>query len=254
MIKIIITSQRCILFIYVMSAILSSTSCNKKDGKPPIEQLKNLRVKSITGVEGSATQGYTSKLTYDASGRIIQEEENDQVTTYTYSPGKVTRTVSQNNQAPAVFELELNENGYVKSSRKTGEPAVYTYEYATGGLLSRNYDNQVPQYEARYYYNNTHPDLLDSIRSTVGGVWNSTATFVYDMAHHNSLQNVNLGQAYGGNIHPRPIIKNTYKYSDAGIVKTQVTDYALNYDSNGRIIRKSFVNVGQTHAFTYTYY
>jgi hypothetical protein len=240
--------------ILIFIVFIAVSACNKKDNSLSPDQIKNLRLKTITGVDGSAAQGYSSNLTYDASGRIIKEEENGQTTTYTYSPGKITRKMSLGNQTIGVFELELNADGYVRSSKKAGEPAVYTYEYVTAGFLSKYYDNQVPQYEARYYYNSTHTDLLDSIRSTVGGVWNSTSTFVYDMGHHNTLQNENLGQKYSGAIHPRPFIKYTYKYNDAGSIKIQVTDYVVTYDANGRIIRKSFVNAGQTLAYTYTYY
>lgn len=236
----------------VLSAMIMISSC-KKNGLPA-DRIRNLRVKTITGAAGTAAQGYLNQLTYDASGRIIKEEENDQVSEYIYAPGKMTRKITHSNQQVDVFEFELNADGYARSSRKKGEPVLYSYEYKAGGLLVRTWDDQVPQYQARYYYQQTEAGLLDSIRSTIGGVWSSTATFAYDMSRQNSLQNENLGQTASARIHTRPLTKYTYKYDEGGVVKTQTTNYFYTYNADGLIIHRSFESAGQTMGYNYTYY
>jgi len=242
--------------VVVMACLILLTACKKdKSGQPVSDPFENLRIKTITGAD--AAENWRAEYIYDTQKRVIKETEIlwgtqiYKVSDYTYSGNRITKKITEHNSVRYKY-YELLPNGYIKADT-TSEGAIYTYIYNDKGFLIKIRNDQTPQTETNYYYN-TATRLLDSIRTTYGGIWNSTAIFLYDMGRNNSLQNKNTGMAFNADMHIRPVMHYEYKYFEGGSVKTQVTDYLFTYDDKGRITSKSFENAGQRLTYHYTYY
>jgi len=207
------------------------------------------RVKTITGADAAA--GWETSYTYDAERRVIKESETFKTSDYSYSGNKLAIKITENNTTRFQY-YELNPQGYINDDTAS-DGTVYAYAYNDKGFITKVSDDRVPRYERNYYYNTT-TGLLDSTRATIGGAWQSTQTYVYDMNHQNSLEDENTGMPYFGHVFLRPFTRYEYRYAEGGLIKKQVSDYLYTYDEKGRIKSRSYENAGQRLTYHYTYY
>lgn len=236
------------LLLLLLIQLLLFSACKKNGQSIPDEnEFKEERLKSMQW-----TSGGLSSYTYDNQKRQVKEVQNTGITNeFIYEPGKMTRLAIQSVITDS-FKYTLNAEGYIKTLL-TPDGTTYTYEYTPKGMIAKQYSNEASPYVATHYYNST-TGLTDSIRQTIGAVWNSTAIYTYYMDKGNSLKNENLGLSVYGEEFLRPIKRYRSLYRNGNSIQEQVTDFTYTYDPKGRITSKTFINGGQSLTYNYTYY
>ena len=243
-------------YVAVIVGFMLVAACKKDNNKQLSPgQFENLRVKTMSGADAAA--GREVIYTYDAKNRIIKETQilhgtvTEKISNFSYSGNKLAIERIENNTISYRY-FELTPQGYLKADTASGG-VIYFYHYNDKGFLTKVHDNQLQRYERNYYYSTT-TGLLDSTRATVGGVWNNSQTYTYDMNRVNSLDEKNFGMLFYGNLILRPFTHYEYKYADGGVIKKQVIDYQYTYDEKQRIKSKSYETAGQRLTYHYTYY
>ncbi|MGC4232306.1 MAG: hypothetical protein QM594_04940 [Niabella sp.] len=244
-----VQSVRNIFLITVLLAMFWSSSCKKEGAKKNNEPIP--LIKTITDKETG--YAYIAAYTYDAQKRVVKTDDNGTINEYSYTPGKIRRTITQNANNITVFEYELNDKGLIKSLHRVGDAVQFFYEYNAEGFLIKSHDNQATQYSSTYYYN---PDtgLLDSISATLGGAWHSSNVYSYYPDKANTIGNSNEGKSFLGKDGAHPVKKQTYRYRDNNTIRTQTVDFSYTFDDRGWIHSRSRTENGQTAEYFYTYY
>lgn len=238
------------IFLPALACFILPVSCKKNNTSSGSNiRFEEVRVKTITGADAAA--GWESSYTYDGEKRVIKESETFKQSDYSYSGNKLAIKITENNTTRLQY-YELNPQGYVNKDTAS-DGTVYSYEYNSKGFITKVSDDQTPRYERHYYYNTT-TELLDSTRSAIGGAWQSSQVYTYDLNHQNSLEDENTGMPYFGHVFLRPFTRYEYRYAEGGLIKKQVSDYLYTYDEKGRIKSRSYENAGQRLTYHYTYY
>ena len=236
--------------------MLLLSACNKNTDKPSQPGApEKLRVKTETGAD--ALNGWQAVYIYDSNNRLIKETEiiwgtdTAKITEYFYAGDKLTIKISKNNNTRTII-YKLNPQGYI--SEHTGSDGItYSYTYNSNGYIIKTKNNQPDSYERNYYYNASN-GLLDSTRATIGGIWNNSQYYTYDMNRINTLGDINFGKSFYGSHNLRPFTHYEYKYIESNVIKTQTIDYLFVYDEKGRIASKSYESAGQKLTTHYTFY
>lgn len=221
-------------------------ACKKNDGNQPGLPL---RVKAETDASGSMI------YSYNAAHQIVKAEFDNgfKKLDYLYEPGKITNTITEAANS-YIIRYALNEKGYISSQQFDGETEIRYYEYNEKNFLLRVYNDQIPAWEAKYYYD-AATGLLDSIRGTTGNAWSNTSVFLYYGDKNNSLGDENFGRSFFGKSPAHPVKSVASRRPDGNQVKVSVTNFTYTYDSKDRISSRSFTtSTGQSGSTTYTYY
>jgi len=222
-------------------------SCKKEKDNKIIAA--NLRVKTVTN--GNSVMSYS----YDDKKRMVKSESDvgffkDE---FLYEGTTITRTISEPSNTVSI-RYSLDANGYLTSSRYTNSQDVSFYEHTSDGTLIRSYDDDVPAFEARYYYN-ANTGLLDSMRATKGTVWVYTNLFSFYADRINTIDNENFGQMFWGSFSPHPTKSVVTRRPDGNVINVTFTNYTYTYNEEGIITSRSFsTSGGQSGTESYTYY
>lgn len=233
------------LLLLLPPSLLFFDACKKNSAA---DTTKPLRIKTVTS-------GGEVSYTYDAQYRLVKAEANQGFykEEYSYEIGKITWILTEASQTYKAFYITDNK-GYVKSKQFENASETTYYEYNDNGYPVRSYNNKIPVTETNYYYN-SDTGLLDSMRSTTGGQWNSSSVFQFNTEKINTISDENYGRGFWGNFSKHPVKSVAIRRSSGNVITVSVTNYTYAYDSENRIISRSFTTSGgQSGTESYTYY
>ncbi len=248
------------LIFIAFAAITLAVSCKKDD-----TNLTNDPVKILTGIEYQYTDD-TSKVqyTYDAQGRLLTTDNDDEQVTYQYNNNEITIREWRKTENREVFYFKgtLNANGYLSSGTATSKYSAnatyeqtHQYEYdANGYLVKASIErNNNQRYAYHYYYTNGN---LAKYEFYNNDVLNSYYTYEYTSGNreHSTMPGVSTfvpENTFMGKVSAQKPVK--YTRIRAGSADESTTN-TYTTDEDGYVVKQITVQPdGTTYTVLYYY-
>jgi YD repeat-containing protein len=226
-------------------------SCSKNNGTTPDEPTPppagSIKIKTFTGDNGTTT------FTHDSQGRLATRlYPNGGKEEYDYStPNKIIKKYYfPDGSLDGTGDLDLNAAGLViKGVYSDGGPNLYTYEYdAEKNLVKMAIEANGNATIVDYFYTNGN---LDSSRYKLNGNHHSTTHYTYYTDKADLLNNDVYGQGYEGYFGKYLLKKEQTHYADGD---QKAWDYSYEFDSKGRVSKRTIKNGQNQEVGLYTYY
>jgi len=236
-------------FLLIAFAIIAG-SCSKNNdtvspGGPGISGGSTARLKTSSDDYGTTTYEHDSK------GRVVKETyPNGGHDEYIYTANTVTiNEYGPGNNLVAVGTYELNADGLTTKKSWSDTPNGFTeYLYNPDKTTSKKistYNGNTSVFD--YFYTNGN---LDSTRIKYNGTWNSTIIpSYYDKA--DGLGEDIFGVTFYGKTNKK-LLKSEFTRTKDGDEYT--FNYTYDFDSNGRVIKRTSQNGQNINITYYTYY
>jgi hypothetical protein len=184
----------------------------------------------------SSQNVYSSVLTYDVSGKIVSELDNDYIQiTYAYDNKNSLVLWEESVAGTSYLKMKFNYNSYGQDTLKQ----LYRYDLEIGSYYLANF--------VRHYYSSTNTNNY-SIRKTYDstGTLLNTENFIWD-----SHPNPYLNNAFFLNEMPPTNNVTQYTFIPAGGVP-QTTNYTYTYNKNGFPLSQTIPGYGTILVYAYT--
>ncbi len=227
--------------------IIVLTACKKNE---PISQNP-----SIAKVKTFTIGGDVVNYSYDNQGRIVSRisPAGNWKSEFTYSGNTATENYYVGATLSTTKLYDLNVNGLVTKESylfpATAVPYKVMYSYGADnrlllGRLSNNSINNNGTVETYFYTGN----ILDSTQTTfIQNLDIYRYRYTYYTDKENTIANKNQGFLFWSERERMPLKKQTSAFTTNGFTNTQVDDFTYNFDTQGRITKRTITTVGSSN-------
>lgn len=234
----------------LIAAVGLLISCSKNNGNTPGDPTPpagSIKIKTFTGDYGN------TNYAYDDQGRLVSRVfPNGAKDEYDYStPNKIiNKYYFPDGSLEGTCDIDLNAAGLaIKKVYSDGGPNLYTFDYdADKNLTKRTVVNNNGTTVIDYFYTN---GSLDSSRYKINGDHYYSTYFTYYTNKTDVLNSDSHGQGYDGYFGKYLLKKEETHYADGD---QKIWEYSYEFDSKGRVSKRTIKNGQNQDVGLYTYY
>ena len=220
------------LMLLIVSIVIFVEGCKKENNTPPFSLIKTQ----------TSNGTFTVTFSYDAQNRITNIASNTgQRTSYLYNGNYITYIDSDGSNITIIHSV-LNNRGLTEVSwtENSGDTLHWTYDVNGHNIgIAANHSNEIKTW------------LNDNLENDYNAGFSDTTNYAYTYysGKESSLTNSNYGRQFEGVDSKNLIQTETYTFN--GIFTTQ---YSYEYDTYGRVSKRTRQANGITSQETFTYY
>ena len=229
---------RFILVSVITVFIVFLTSCHKDPSIAPVASTVSLVRSQV------ADSGYATTFTYDSLGRQIMAQIDTVVTTYTYSPSSVVKTVTL---AGETFITTYTTNA---SGKAVTDSKGYVYTYNSVGYLTSKSFTAVSNFDS-VTYTVSGSNVITSVEHQADSATNNYITTNY--TYLSTIDSRNFGLAFLSSANVNLISTENIMQVINGSSYNASYTYTYSFDSKGRVTQQTINNGSASYVTTYSY-